>query len=97
MAQAEYYRGGTNLKPKPFEIKFDPGTGLVQPAHGISVFNRPDYLERFGGAYRVTNVPEELSIIQRGRDPSHFEIVPAYPMTLTEYEATLSKIILVPV
>jgi hypothetical protein len=34
--------------------------------------------------YRVTNLPEELTIIQRGRDPTHFEIVPAYPMAQAE-------------
>jgi hypothetical protein len=84
MATAEYYRGGTNLKPRPFEVKIDPVTGLLQPTHGISVFSRPDSLDRFGGAFRVTCVPEELTIIQRGRDPTHFEIVPARPMTLAE-------------
>ena len=57
----------------------------------------PDHLERFGGAWRVTDLLEELTIIQRGRDPTHFEIVPAYPMALAEYEMALSKIVLVPV
>jgi len=97
MAEGNFYRGGTNLRPKPFEVKVDPASGLVLPTHGISVFSRPDHLERFGGAYRVTNLPEELTIIQRGRDPTHFEVVPAYPMTLAEYEMALSKIVLVPV
>jgi hypothetical protein len=92
----DYYRGGTNLKPRPFEIRIDPVTGMVQPTHGISVFNRPNGLDRFGGAFRITGLPEELKIIQRGRDPSHFEIVPSHPMTLQDYEAALSKIILVP-
>ncbi len=96
MATDNYYRGGTSLKPRPFEVKIDPPTGLLQPTHGISVFSRPEPLERFGGAFRVTCVPEELKIIQRGRDPSHFEIVPARPMTLAEYEAALSTIVLVP-
>ena len=97
MATGEaYYRGGTSLKPRPFEVKFDPITGLLQPTHGISVFNRPDHLDRFGGAYRVTGVPEDLKIIPRGRDPSPLEVVPARPMTLAEYEAALGKIGLVP-
>jgi hypothetical protein len=97
MAMGDYYRGGTSLKPKAYEVRTDPVTGLLQPTHGISVFNRPDHLDRFGGAHRVTSLPVELRIIQRGRDPSHFEIVPAYPMTLAEYEEALSKIVLVPV
>lgn len=97
MAEGNFYRGGTNLRPRPFEFRIDPTSGFVLPTHGISVFNRPDNLDRFGGAHQVTNVPNELAIIQRGRNPTHFEIVPAYPMTLAEYQAALSKIVLVPV
>jgi hypothetical protein len=97
MLTGDYYRGGTSLKPKPFEVKVDPVTGLLQPTHGISVFNRPDHLGRFGGAHRVTCIPEELKIIRRGRDPGHFEIVPARPMTLAAYEVALGQIVLVPV
>ena len=97
MAEGSFYRGGTNLRPRAFEIRIEPASGLVLPTHGISVFSRPDNLERFGGAHQVTNLPEELAIIQRGRDPTHFEIVSAYPMALAEYEAALSKIVLVPV
>lgn len=94
---ADYYRGGNSLKPKPKELRIDPRTGLVLPVHGVSVFSRPDNLERFGGPYRVTNVPDELRIIQAGRNPTHFEIVPAYPMSPAEYEDALNKIILIPV
>jgi hypothetical protein len=97
MAESNFYRGGTNLRPRPFEIRIDPTSGLVLPTHGISVFSRPDNLEQFGGAHQVTNLPEELAIIQRGRDPTHFEIVPAYPMALAAYQAALSQIVLVPV
>src|SRR5690242_11726813 len=96
MTPAEFYRGGRSLKPKLREVRIDPATGLVKPERGISVFNRPDNLERFGGAHRVTNVPERLKIIQHGRDPHHFEIVPARPMTLAEYEEALNEIVLVP-
>jgi len=65
MAEGNFYRGGTNLGPKPFEVKMDPASGLVQPTHGIAVFSRPDRLELFGGAYRVTHLPEELTSFQR--------------------------------
>jgi hypothetical protein len=93
----DYYRGGNSLKPRPREIRIDRATGLVKPTRGVSVYDRPDNLERFGGAHRVTNVPENLRIVQVGPDPTHFEIVPAHPMPLAEYEAVLDKIILVPV
>jgi hypothetical protein len=58
------------------------------------VYDRPDNLDRFGGAYEVVSVPDKLHIIQRGRDPHHFEIVPAIPMPPAEYEEALQQIIL---
>jgi hypothetical protein len=97
MSPTDYYRGGTNLKPRLRDVQIDPTTGLVQPTRGISVFNQPDNLGRFGGAYRVTNLLPNLHIIQRGRDPTHFEIVPLSPMSLLEYQEALSKIVLIPV
>jgi hypothetical protein len=96
MAADAYYRGGTSRKPTPGDVRIDAATGLVQPTHGISVYDRPDGLERFGGAHRVTAVPDSLRIIQRGRDPHHHEIVPARPMTLAEYEAAFGQVVLVP-
>jgi hypothetical protein len=97
MATGDFYRGGISLQPLPHEVKRDPRTGLLQPTHGLSVFDQPDHLEKFGGAHQVTNVPAELRIIQRGRNSHHFEIVPAQPMTMAEYEEALQQIVLVPV
>jgi len=97
MSPIDYYRGGNSLKPRPIDVRIDPVTGLLRPGRGVSVFSRPDGLERFGGAYRVTRVPPELMIVQVGRDPAHFEIVPVSSMTLDQYEQALAKIVLVPV
>jgi hypothetical protein len=91
---ARYYRGGNSLRPRQGEVRVDPATGLLRTTHGISVFDRPDNLDRFGGAYDVVTVPDTLRIIQRGRDPHHFEIVPAVPMSLTEYERALQQVVL---
>jgi hypothetical protein len=91
---ARYYRGGSSLLARPGEVRSDPATGLLRTTHGISVFDRPDNLDRFGGAYEVMTVPDTLRIIQRGRDPHHFEIVPAVPMSLAEYEKALQQIVL---
>jgi hypothetical protein len=96
MGAGDFYRGGKSLKPKPREVKIDPATGLVLPQRGVAVFSRPDNLDRFGGAFRLTNVPESLHIVQQGRDATHYEIVPASPMTMDEYEAALNSIVLVP-
>jgi hypothetical protein len=90
----DFYRGGSNLTPKPREVRIDPATGLVLPVRGVSVFDKPDNLEPFGGAYRLDNLPPTLRIIQVGRDPHHHEIVAAQPMTMAEYERELGKITL---
>lgn len=84
MATGSFFRGGNSLKPKSREVKIDPVTGLVQTQRGVSVFSKPDNLDRFGGAFEVTNVPENLRIIQQGRNPTHYEIVPTSPMTMDE-------------
>lgn len=97
MATGRFYRGGSNLRPRPGEVRVDPGTGLQRTTHGISVFDRPDNLDRLGGAHEVVSLPDSLSITQRGRDLHHFEIVPAAAMPLAEYEAALQQIILVAV
>src|SRR5579885_1134584 len=96
MSPIDYYRTGNSLKPRPIDVRTDPATGLLRPGRGVSVFSRPDGLERFGGAYRVTQVPPGLTVVQVGRDPTPFEIVPVRPMTLDEYEQALAKIGLVP-
>lgn len=97
MAAGNFYRGGNSLKPKLREVKIDRATGLVQTDRGVSVFDSPDNLDRFGGAFLLTNVPESLRIIQHGRDPAHHEIVPVSPMTMDDYEAALNSIVLVKV
>jgi hypothetical protein len=75
----------------------DPVTGLLRPTHGISVYDRPDNLDRFGGAQRIASLPDTLRVVQRGKDPHHHEIVPAQPMSLAEYEDALRQIVLDPV
>jgi hypothetical protein len=93
----DFYRGGNSLTPRPQDVRIDPATGLLLTTHGVSVFDRPDGLDRFGGAYRVTAIPDTLRIIQRGRNLHHFEIVPAQPMAQVDYEDALSQIVLVQV
>jgi hypothetical protein len=97
MAGVQYYRGGRSLIARPFEVKLDPVTGLVGTPRGVSVSNKPDGLEKFGGAYFIADLPPELRIIQVGNNPHHFEIVPASPMPFDEYQGLLNRIVLVPV
>jgi hypothetical protein len=53
-------------------------------------------VQRFGGAYRITSVPPGLKVEQRGKDPGHYEIIPAYEMTVQEYADLLKQVILQP-
>jgi hypothetical protein len=91
---AAFYRGGKSLKPKPGEVRIDPRTGLLQPTHGVSVYDRPDGLDRFGGAFEVVSLPDTLKVIQRGRDPHHYEIVPAQATPPEEYEQALDQVVM---
>ncbi len=95
MSDQTFYRGGNSLAVRPHEVRADTRTGLLRTTHGVSIFDRPDNLERFGGAYQVTDIPVTLQIVQRGRDQHHYEIVPAIPMTLDEYQQALNQIALV--
>jgi hypothetical protein len=92
-----YYRGGASLVPRAIDVIINPTTGMVAPARGVSVYDRPDGMERFGGAYEVGPIPDTLRIIQKGRDLHHHEIVPAYAMPFEVYQAELAKIPLTPV
>jgi hypothetical protein len=97
MATGPYYRGGKNLQPLPHEVRTDPVTRLLRTTHGVSVWDKTDGLEKFGGAYEVKQIPSDLVIIQRGKNPHHFEIVPARPMTFAEYDYALGIVALAPV
>ena len=92
-----FYRGGSSLKPRRFELRFDQASGLVKPERGVSVSTRPDGLDRFGGAFGLGPIPTGLRAVQIGRDPHHYEIVPVAPMTLDRYEELLDQIPLSPV
>jgi hypothetical protein len=90
-----YYRGGASLAPRPIDLRFIAGTGLLRTGRGVSVYDRPDGLARYGGAYEVTQIPPELHVVQIGRDPHHHEIAPVLPMIPAEYEWHLRRIVLV--
>lgn len=56
----------------------------VLTSHGVSLDVNPETVSKFGGVYRIETIPEGLTIIQRGSRAEHFEIVPAYKMSLEE-------------
>jgi hypothetical protein len=87
-----FYRGGETLVAAVKDLKIQ--NGLVQPTRGVSINRVAGEVSRFGGAYRIGNVPSELTIVQRGKNPNHFEIVPKEPMTQEKYQKLLDKITL---
>jgi len=54
-------------------------------------------VDRFGAAYAVESIPEGLKMQQRGRDPGHYELMPAEPMTFETYIQLLTQVVLRPV
>jgi RHS repeat-associated protein len=90
------YRGGSGVAARNIDVKVDSQTGLVQPGRGVSVNADSAAVEKFGGAYKVESVPEELEIIQRGGNPNHYEIAPRQPMTMERYQELLNQVKLVP-
>ena len=76
------YRGG-GLVATPKDVKIDPATGMLNNTHGISLNIDPAKVSRFGDPQQILQVPPDLRIIQRGKDPGHFEITPRNPGTMT--------------
>jgi hypothetical protein len=85
------FRGGTSMAVKPNEVRVD-ANGQVRSTHGLSLNTDPRGLERFGGARQVKSIPAELKIVQRGQNPSHYEIVPRRPMSLSEFQRLLNEV-----
>jgi hypothetical protein len=86
------YRGGISLTFQPHELRLDKQTGMVLPSHGISVDSELENVVKFGGAYLVKAIPHDLTIVQRGRRESHYEIVPRSPMPPERFQELLDQI-----
>lgn len=92
------FGGGSDLTPRlGIDVLIDRNAGLLRTDRGISLFDEPAKVERFGGAYKVEFIPEGLKVQQRGRDPGHYELMPAEPMTLKRYVELLKQVVLRPV
>jgi hypothetical protein len=89
------YRGdGTKVARPNVDIKVDKKTGLVIPEKsGLSVHvDQQKLLGRFGSAPRVKSIPDELQIIQQGKDPGHYGITPKQPMTPERFQELLNQV-----
>jgi hypothetical protein len=86
------YRGGNSFTLKSTDVKIDKSTGLVKSTHGVSLDVDPTTVGKFGGAYKITSIPDELQIIQRGGRAEHFEIVPKKDMPLETFQNLLHQV-----
>jgi hypothetical protein len=75
-------------------VLIDRSTGLLRTDRGLSLFDDPARVQRFGGAHRVEFIPEGLRVQQRGRDPGHYELMPAEPMPFERYLELLDQVVL---
>lgn len=87
-----------SFEPRPNDFKVDPATGTVKPTHGVSVFDNPGSVTSKGFVPHevdVSSVPPDLQIIQRGADPTHFEITPQVGANLTpeQYKGLMCQIV----
>jgi RHS repeat-associated protein len=86
------FRGGNSFTLKEGEVRIDQGTGLVKTTRGISLNTDADKVSKYGGAYQITYLPDELKITQVGQDAGHYEIVPTVEMTKEKFQDLLNKI-----
>jgi hypothetical protein len=89
------YRGdGTKVARPNVDIKVDKKTGLVIPEKsGLSVHvDQQKLLGRFGSAPRVKSIPDELQIVQQGKDPGHYGITSRQPMAPEQFQELLDQV-----
>ena len=92
------FRGGADLTPRRgIDVLIDRDTGLLRTDRGISLFADPATVERFGEAYTVESIPAGLKMQQRGRDPGHYELMPAEPISVERYVELLQQVVLRPI
>ena len=91
--QSPVYRGGNTFTASNSEVRFD-SAGNVKATRGVSVNVNPnaEAITQHGGAYQVQSMPNELSLVQVGKDAGHYEIVPTYPMPMSTYQNYLNEI-----
>ena len=91
------FRGGAALTPRlGIDVLLERHTNLLRTDRGVSLFDDPAKAARFGAVYRVESFPHELKVQQRGRDPGHYELMPADPMTFERYVELLTQVVLRP-
>lgn len=93
------FRGGASLEARLGVDVKAAADGLIYPmsssgkAQGLSLnANRLDtFIQKYGGAFPVNNVPDGLQILQSGK-AGHFVISPTAPMSFEAYQQLLNRV-----
>ena len=95
--QTPVYRGGSSFTATNSDVRFD-SMGNVKTTRGISVNVNPtaNTIIQHGGAYQVQSMPNDLKLVQTGKDGGHYEIVPTNPMSMSTYQSNLNEIVAIP-
>ena len=75
-ADVPIYRGGESFELKPNEFRLTPNGKY--PARGLSLEVNPDRVKKYGGAFRLLSIPDELQMIHTpsSNSSTHFDIIP---------------------
>ena len=93
-----FFRGGAVLAARlGIDVLRERNSGLLRTDRGVSLFDDPEKAARFGDVYRIESFPTGLKIQQRGRDPNHYELMPAEPMPFERYVELLTQVVLRPI
>ena len=84
------YRGGS-YTARSIDVTFYRNSQLIKPTRGISVNVDPTSVAKFGRVSVINALPSDLSLRQVGRI-GHYEIVPNYPMSFSNYQNLLNLI-----
>jgi len=93
------FRGGSKLKARLGVDVKKGADGLVHPLgkngkpQGLSLNIDPKdkFIQQYGGAFSVKQVPDGLQIVQSGR-PGHYVISPTKPMSFEQYQGLLDQV-----
>jgi hypothetical protein len=91
------FRGGGDLTPKYHLGEVKIKNGKVQPIRGVSLELDPADAAKHGVPHRVTSIPDELEIVQRGKRPGHHELRPKVEMPVDRFEELVKQVVLEPI
>jgi RHS repeat-associated protein len=83
-AKTPIYRGGgTDIGPNDIRLSSDGTVKQYGPSLGTDA---AELQAKYGSVRQIKSVPEELQIVQTGRNPNHYEIVPRTNNSMTPKE-----------